>query len=164
MAKIRVEVTEGNGGWTPVPDGTYDWLITEVKQGNAASGTGSIGTVCEVERGPSQGKKATFWFYLTKKAGFRLRKLLEATGTPFVAAEKTEEGENLEFDTDDLLNRSFTAVVKIEEYEGKLSNKLVKFVNEPSSSGAKAAPPAQPATSAPKAAAAPPRGAPPPRR
>ncbi len=169
MARIRVEASEGTGGWTPVPDGTYRWRIEEVKAGQASSGTPSIGIVCEVTRGPAAGKKSTFWFYLTPKSGWRTRQLLDATGCPYQAVEKTEDGEVLDFDTDDLLNREFDAQIKIDEYESKLSNKIVKFVVEkdaakPTSS---AAPHPQAAlfrsAAAPGAAAAPPKGAPPPR-
>ena len=53
MARIRVEAQEGSGGWTPIPDGTYNFRIEEVKQGQAASGTASFGTVCEVTGGPA---------------------------------------------------------------------------------------------------------------
>lgn len=166
MARIRVEVAEGQGNWTPIPDGTYEFEIMEVKDGNAQSGTPSTGVVSEVTSGPAAGKKSTFWFYQTAKAAWRLKQLLEATGTPFDASTNGDGLEVLDFDTDDLISRRFTAQIKIDEYEGKLSNKIVKFpgltpAKKPATE-VKAATPVT--TTAPKTAAAPPRGAPPPRR
>ena len=76
--------------------------------------------------------------------------------------------EILDFDTDDLLGKRFNAQIKIDEYEGKQSNKIVKFtdlVRKPKekTEAAKAAPSNGAKTAPPKAAAAPPKGAPPPR-
>lgn len=164
MARIRVEATEGSGGWTPIPDGTYNFRIEEVKQGQASSGTASFGCVCEVASGPATGKRSTFWFYLTPKSGWRTRELLDATGTPYVADEKTENGDVLDFDTDDLIGRTFDAMIKIEEYEGKQSNKIVKFVGLTKAPAKAATSNGGPPPQVTRAAAAPPKGAPPPRR
>lgn len=150
---------ETQGGWTPLPAGTYDCQVDEVDgERTTSKGNPQVMVKAHVVGGDYDAKKVTIFYVLAANSTWRFKKLLDATGTQY-----TEAADNaLDVETDDLLGCYFTVDITKKVYNGKEGN---DFANERASalSATQEAAPAiaQPAT-APKAApaAAPAKAAP----
>lgn len=163
-----INYTKGNegGGWVPLPEGTYDVKILEVKQGVSKSNNPQLSLKGEVMDGPSAGKTVTIWYSLTPQSTWKLDALLEA-----LAIKRVETGEYhpdgqpiMGFDDDDLLHRVVRYDVKQREYQGKVNNDFSKERPSPYDDQPEARVPSDPSgltqtqqqqASAPAAAAAP---------
>lgn len=139
MPRIKFRSSEG-GEWQPLPDAPYLFQIDEVELDTSKAGNQQLKISAHVEGGEYDQKKVTIWRVLTPKSGWKIELLLEATGAEFTKEESgetnPETGKPLydyDFDTDDLVGRSFVADVSTREYQGKVNN---DFNNERAPEGA----------------------------
>lgn len=128
MARVRYSAGDGNN-YQPLPEGTYDFRIEEVVQGNSKNGNPQLQLKMEVIDGPYTGKKISNWYSLLPQSGWKLDALLDA-----LEIEKEDTGEVdengkpvLDFDTDWLIGRCVAYDVKHREWNGKINN---DFQNE----------------------------------
>lgn len=139
-----INYTKGNegGGWVPLPEGTYDVKILEVKQGTSKSGNPQLSVKGEVMDGPHAGKTVTIWYSLTPQSTWKLDALLDALQIPRVeTGEYHADGQPIMgFDDDALLNRCVRYDVKQREYQGKVNNDFAKERPSPFDASAEPAP------------------------
>lgn len=124
MPRISMRGAEGSA-FTPMPKGTYNFRITEVKETVAKSSQNpqlEISFTVEDEDSQYNGRNAKDWIPLTPNAAWKLESLLDAAipGEYDKAAldETDDKGRPLfeyEFDTDDLIDAEFQAKATIEE-------------------------------------------------
>lgn len=135
MPQITVRSTQGSGGdWTPLPKGTYDLTINSIKERTSGSGNPNLQVECSVADGPHAGKTANVWKSLVPKSGWALKALLDACGVNYneqpideIDEESGKPLTELQFDTDELVGKTFTCDAVISEFEGKENN---RFNNE----------------------------------
>lgn len=136
MPMITVRTTKGTGGdWQPLPKATYDFTVTDVKEKTASSGNPNLQVACSVADGQYTGRTANIWYSLLPKSGWKLKMLLEACGVDFNEVELDGEIDEdsgkplteLQFDTDEIVGKTFTCDVTEGEFEGKANN---RFNNE----------------------------------
>lgn len=123
----RIEITGGESTYTLLPDGTYDMQIDEAKITQAkSSGNNQLQLSCHVVGGPYEGKKATVFYALVEKSGWKTKALLEAVGIDYdqeeTALEDGKPGFKLGFDSDDLLMGFVRYNVGTRQHEGKDRN------------------------------------------
>lgn len=159
MGKIRYSGgNDGGGSFTPYPEGTYDFEITEVEVVPAKSSDKSdqlkLKTV--ILGGEKDGKQFTRWVSLSEKSAWVVERLLEATGCPRQQAGEDKNGKPVfEFDENDLIGLRYTADLKIREWNGKAQNQSDndRPYEEPAPVGKKASAPARASAPAAKAPA-----------
>jgi hypothetical protein len=129
MVQIRFSAGENTGGqWTPLPEGTYDFRIIEVEQGNSSNGNPQLRTKLEILDGPRAGDKPNTWYSLLPQSGWKLRGLVEALDLDYQIEGQDADGNDLiVFDADELLHRCVRMDVRQREYNGKTTN---DFINE----------------------------------
>lgn len=105
----QIQFGAEQGDYVPLPEGEYDQQIDSAEQGVSGNQNPNLKVKTLIVGGKFDGRKVTHFFSLLPKAGFRIKMLLDSTGTPY----KTETGEDgkprYAFDTDDLAGRYFTA-------------------------------------------------------
>lgn len=159
MPRIAVRRTEGEG-WQPLPRGTYDITIESVKEEVSQSGNAQLKVDGSVADGPHAGKKAGIYYSLLQQAGWKLKLLLDAAGVEYDEVDTGELNDKgkpvteMQFDTDDLVGRTFRCDVTegVNPTSGKPKN---DFMDERSIDGAAPAPTPAPAPRAPQPAARP---------
>lgn len=176
MAKIQIAVdTTVQGGYTILPEGTYDFEVRAVEQTTSKQkGTPQLQLELTVIGGPSDvGKEMKHWHVLHPRGAWKTKQMLEAMGVPFTEENvTTASGPQpvVVFDDDHIPGSRFRAVIKHRDWQGKTQEEFEKFEaspldnREPAAAAAAApaataaAPAAQPAQAAPAAAAAPAAG------
>lgn len=168
MARIRI--SQGSGEWQPLPEGTYDFKITEVEQAVNKKQNAQLKLKLECASPSHSGKTATVFYSLLPQALWRLYELVDALDIERTdTGEKDKDGKPIYEIDDDLLPGCYVRyVVTQREYEGKKQNDFSKPTLSPldpyaqkqqqqqaAAPAAAAAAPAQPAP-----AAAPPTPAP----
>ncbi len=113
----------GGGEWKPLPDGDYDLRITKVetRQANNQNQDWQLMVQYETVGGLNPGKKLTDWMFLTKRAFWRIERLLDALMIEMRESGHTDsEGDPiLEFEETELLQRVIFANVRIATYKTK---------------------------------------------
>jgi len=136
MAKIVVKGNQGGGGgWSPLPNGPCDFQIDSTEQTTSGGGTPQLKIGMQViGNHPNVGKAANDFVAMSPKALWRLKDLLIATDTPFecveIEDEQDDNGKPLEeiaFDDEDLIGKSFTCDVTTETYNDKENNKFKNY-------------------------------------
>ncbi len=126
MPRISFKSEDSEGGWEPLPDGTYNLIIDAVEEKMSTKGNRQLMVTAHVSEGPHDGKKCTIWYAMTLKSGWKMEMLLEAAGVEW---EKTETAETnpdtgkplneLNFDTDDLPGCEIVVDATVQNYQGK---------------------------------------------
>lgn len=111
----------GGGGFTPVPAGTYDLQIDDVEIGQSKKGNPQLTVKGHIAEGPKENRKVTVWYSLVPAAGWKLKKLLDATGVEYVS-EMTEGAENISCDEADLVGCYVRMQCSVGEYNGRAKN------------------------------------------
>lgn len=160
MARIRI--SQGSGEWQPLPEGTYDFKITEVEQAVNKKGNAQLKLKLECASPSHSGKTATVFYSLLPQALWRLYELVDALDIERTdTGEVDKEGNPIYEIDDDLLPGCYVRyVVTQREYEGKKQNDFSKPELSPldpymKQKAAPAAAAPQPAAQAPAPAAAP---------
>lgn len=149
-----------NQTFNPYEPGVYDLRIVDVKQGTSKNLNPQLTVKCEFAGGKNDGKQITVWYSLTENSLWKLSALVQATGCPHVVVGTDAKGNPVvEFEELDLVGRYFEADITVEEYNGKMNNRVNKerpsaLQAEDEVEEAEAAPEPAPAPApAPKAAA-----------
>lgn len=124
MARIPYSSGDSGGGFTPLPNGTYDFRIEETIQGVSKAGNNQLQIKMEVLDGPHTGKKMSVWYSLLDNSLWKLKLLLKALN---IEGEDTgrvdDKGEPiLDFDDEWLVGRCVTYDVTQREYNGRTNN------------------------------------------
>ena len=129
MGQIRFSAGEDTGGgWTPLPEGTYDFRIIEAEQGVSSNKNPQLRVKLEVLDGPRSGDKTNTWYSLLPQSGWKLRRLIDALEIDYQVEGKDADGNELiSFDDEELVQRCVRMDVKQREYNGKTVN---DFLNE----------------------------------
>ena len=105
---------------TPVPKGDYQVIILESESKPTAKGDGHLlNMVLQVVEGPFKGKKLYDRLNLWNKSE-KATKIAQGTLSAICRAVNVLTPRN----SDDLHNRTLTAVVDVSEYQGKLRNEV----------------------------------------
>lgn len=162
MPVISARSAKGDGKWKPLPKGTYDITFDNVKERVSSNSNPMIQLEGHVADGQYVGKKANVFYTLSVKSMWRVKMLLEAAGVEYSEVELDEFDEDgqplteVQFDSDELVGKTVTYDVIIDQYKGEDQN---RFNNEravgEAAPAAKAAKPAVAARPAAQAAAAP---------
>jgi hypothetical protein len=167
MPVISARASQGDGKWKPLPNGTYDFTIDAVKERVSGAGNQMLHLETHVAGGEFQGKKAGQFYTLVDKAGWRLKLLLDATGVDYnevpldgVVDDDGRPVTELQFDTDDLVGKTFTADVTIRkdnkgEDQNAFNNERCVGEDKPRSQQEREQPAAQAAATTTKPAAQP---------
>jgi hypothetical protein len=126
MARIRI--SQGSGEWQPLPEGTYDFKITEVEQAVNKKGNAQLKLKLECASPSHSGKTATVFYSLLPQALWRLYELVDALDIERTdTGEVDKEGNPIYEIDDDLLPGCYVRyVVTQREYEGKKQNDFSK--------------------------------------
>lgn len=161
MSKMTIPVAEG-GGWEPLPEGDYAFVIESVEQKTSNNGNPQLMLKMRVLEGPHADKTCTNFLTITAKSAFRTKQVLEAAAVETTPLGKDADGNELfDFESDDLMGKTLIFKVGQREYEGKLNNDFNKPRAYGMSAAAAKVAQAQKAAAAPNTAqgAAPPAGA-----
>ncbi|MCA9643775.1 MAG: DUF669 domain-containing protein [Myxococcales bacterium] len=122
MSKIRI--SQGTGEWKPLPEGQYDFKITNVETTTSGGGNPQLKLHMEVVGGEYDGKKSTYFLSLLQQSLWVLYNITDA-----LQIERTETGEVdeagqpvYEFEADDMVGAYVRFNVGIREYNGKKNN------------------------------------------
>lgn len=152
----RIQFGSEQGDYVPLPDGEYDQQIESADQGVSNNQAPNIKVKTVIVGGKFADRKVTHFFSLKPTAGFRVKALLDATGTPY----KTVQGEDgkpmYDFDTEDMIGRYFTASATVRPASDQYAanNDWGKFRGSASAPATTAAPTVTTTTAAAPAAAA----------
>ena len=114
MAKITIPSDVAtNTGYTPLPEGTYDFRVVSIEQKTSSTGNQQFEFQLEVIGGPSAGRKLRSWYSLTDKAMWRLNQLYTALGI------EGEGPDGTVYDSDWLVDRALTFDVHHRIWNGK---------------------------------------------
>ncbi len=140
MPRISFKSEDSEGGWEPLPDGTYHFIIDAIEEKVSSKGNAQLKVNLHVSEGPQEGKKVVMWWAMTSLSGWKMEECLEATGIEW---DKVETGETnpdtgkplfeLSFDTDDLPGCEIVADATVEKFQGKDQQ---RFNNERAPDGA----------------------------
>jgi hypothetical protein len=156
----RSTTARNNNAYTPLPDGTYDFRITEVSESTSSAGNPQL-VVRMVCQGPAfADRKATIWLTQTAKAAWKTEQLFEALSIePEETGDVDEDGNPIyAYNEEELVGRFVSFEVTTREYNGKRNNDFSKPVRASMDPGGYEDAPAKP-----ERAAAPARDAAPPR-
>lgn len=132
MAKIQFKGKEG-GGFVKITEGIYDLQVVKCSLETSKKDDGGPVVVVEfkVVDGEFASETIPKWIGTDEKQGWVLRKLLEATGTPYeMDPPEPAEGEvpTITFDDDDLLQRFVRA--KISPYYNEKTKKTYNNIDD----------------------------------
>jgi hypothetical protein len=140
MPRISFKSEDSEGGWEPLPDGTYHFIVDAIEEKVSSKGNAQLKVNLHVSEGPQEGKKVVMWWAMTPKSGWKMEEILNAAGIDW---DKVETGETnsdtgkplfeLSFDTDDLPGCEIVADASVEKYQGKDQQ---RFSNERAPDGA----------------------------
>ena len=123
----RIAYSQGDkSSFKVLPNGTYEFRITDVEQGVSSNGNPQIKVKFEVVDGPYRGDTVTAWYSLVPKALWKVLQLVEALGIETEGTgEVDDKGEEImAFDTDDLIGCLVSFDVGQREYNGRKSNEF----------------------------------------
>lgn len=120
----RVRISQGNGDFKPLPEGTYDFIIDSIEEGTSGKGNPQLKVTMLVKDGPHDGKKLLHWYSLTPQSLWAVYNLVEALDIEMTdTGEEDEHGKPIyDFDTSDLIGCIVTYVVGQREYNKKVNN------------------------------------------
>ncbi len=121
---IRMPSGDTEGGWSPLPAGTYDFEIKEYEQKVSSNDNPQVQVKMEVADGPHSGKKSNIFLTFVSQAYWKVNELLEALGIEQIdTGEKDDNGNPiLSFDADELIGRFVRFEVEEDSYQGKGKN------------------------------------------
>lgn len=123
---------------TLVPPGTYEVLVTNAEEGRASTGTPSIELDLEImSAGEFRGRTVKDWVYITERALWRVRMLLEGLQI------EVPEG-SFDLEPAKLINRRCEISVEHEVYDDKVRVRVRRY--SPVEGEAEVAPPPEPST------------------
>ncbi len=159
MPVISARVSKGDGKYKPLPKGTYDVTINEVKESVSKNNNQTIRLIGAVADGEYSGKVCNVFYTLTPQGGWKIKLLLDAAGVEYTEVDLDDVDEDgnpmtaVQFDTDELVGKTVRYDVAIRQYNGNENN---DFSKERAIEAAPAqAQNAAPATTKPAAQAAP---------
>lgn len=129
---IRYTKGDADGGFTPLPVGTYDFKILEQEEAVSNAGNPQLKVRFEVLDGVNAGRQLNQWFSFAPKAVWALEALFAACGIePTDTGEVDENDEPLmEVNGEELVDMALTADVSQNEWpanSGKFNNRLNKL-------------------------------------
>lgn len=112
---------------TPIEGGTYPAkVVTNVIKASKEKGIPGIQVHLEVQVGDkTRGRRV--WVATSGKGAFFFEQLLRACHFDDVA-NQVKNGASLEFDTDNLNDQEIQVVIEPDEYNGQITDKVVKFL------------------------------------
>jgi hypothetical protein len=119
-----VRISQGSGDFTPLPEGTYDFIIDQIEEGTNSKNNPQLKVTMLVKGGAHDGKKLLNWYSLLPQSLWAVYNLVEALGVEMSeTGEEDKEGKPIyDFDTDDLIGCIVTYIVGQRTWNDKVNN------------------------------------------
>ena len=121
---IRVDFTDVQDGFQPIPEGKYDATVFEVEQKvGQNSGKPYLNWQLKIQGGEFDGRRVFYMTSLSPGALWKLKANLNALGY----SKEQLEGD-FELDPTDLVGRECTAIITHEEYQGQVRDRVADIL------------------------------------
>ena len=116
---IRVDFTDVQSNFEPIPEGKYDAVVFDVEQRISQAQKPYLNWLLKIQGGEFDGRSAFFMTSLSPNALWKLKQVLHNLGWT-----SEELAGNLELDLVDLAGKECTIVITHEEYNGETRSRV----------------------------------------
>lgn len=116
---LRVDFTDVQSSFSPIPEGKYEATIFEVEQKVSQAGKPYLNWQLKVQGGECDGRRAFFMTSLAPAALWKLKQVLHNLGY----SDEELDGE-MDIDIIDLVGKECTIIITHEEYQGEMRDRV----------------------------------------
>src|SRR5678815_168297 len=143
--RIEIDVSDdqGNAGFEPLPEGTYNVRIVDAQYGpKEGKDYNQIVLLFQITDGPCEGRKFRCWYPQLPQTMWKTKRLLLASGINFGERKNGNGTTTFQFDTDDLINAAMRMNATVGEYNNKPKNDFEELAPLAAAAAATSTPPA----------------------